>query len=579
METRKCQNCQNDFIIEPDDFSFYQKIQVPPPTFCPECRRQRRMAWRNERSLYRRQCDLCKKNIIAMYHESAPFPVYCRECWYGDGWDPTVFGREYDFSKNFFEQWKELQDTVPRLALFQRNAINSDYSNMVGEGKNVYLSVSVVLDSENIYYSKTIDKSKDIVDCLNVNDSQSLYENIEGEKNYNCQYMLLSRNCLDSYFLVDCVNCSNCVLSNNLRNKEFYIRNQKYSKEDYLVELEKLNLKSRVSREKLLGEFKEIKERTIYRFANIVRSVNSTGNNLFDVKNCLSCFDADDAENARYCYRVLNVFKDAMDCDFCIRSELMYEYANGGLNAYNVKFSCAALNAGRNLNYTDYCQNCTDIFGCISLKNKQYVFLNKQYSKEEYEKLRAEIIKQMETMPFTDKGGRIYKYGEFFPIELSPWAYNETLAQEINPLTKEEAEKKGYVWRDPEVKNFSITMPVNKIPDTIDEVDEKIFEEILECKHGGSCNHQCNTAFKIANFELAFYKKMKIPLPTLCPNCRYYERFPQTTALKLWHRKCMCSSASHFHGAEKCTVEFETAYSPDRPEIVYCEKCYQQEVY
>jgi len=25
--------------------------------------------------------------------------------------------------------------------------------------------------------------------------------------------------------------------------------------------------------------------------------------------------------------------------------------------------------------------------------------------------------------------------------------------------------------------------------------------------------------------------------------------------------------------------EFETAYAPDRPEIVYCEKCYQQEVY
>jgi hypothetical protein len=39
------------------------------------------------------------------------------------------------------------------------------------------------------------------------------------------------------------------------------------------------------------------------------------------------------------------------------------------------------------------------------------------------------------------------------------------------------------------------------------------------------------------------------------------------------------SKTNHFHGDKKCEVEFETSYAPDRPEIVYCEKCYQQEVY
>ena len=77
-----CQNCKKDFTIEPDDFGFYEKIKVPPPTWCPECRLIRRLVWRNERALYRRVCDLCKKNIIAIFHESVPFPVYCRECWY-----------------------------------------------------------------------------------------------------------------------------------------------------------------------------------------------------------------------------------------------------------------------------------------------------------------------------------------------------------------------------------------------------------------------------------------------------------------------------------------------------------------
>jgi hypothetical protein len=41
----------------------------------------------------------------------------------------------------------------------------------------------------------------------------------------------------------------------------------------------------------------------------------------------------------------------------------------------------------------------------------------------------------------------------------------------------------------------------------------------------------------------------------------------------------MCDKKNHFHGKEKCKVEFETSYAPERPEIIYCEKCYQREVY
>ena len=41
----------------------------------------------------------------------------------------------------------------------------------------------------------------------------------------------------------------------------------------------------------------------------------------------------------------------------------------------------------------------------------------------------------------------------------------------------------------------------------------------------------------------------------------------------------MCDKKNHLHGEEKCSAQFETSYSPDRPEIVYCENCYKQEVY
>ncbi|MBM3251119.1 MAG: hypothetical protein FJZ07_02705, partial [Candidatus Nealsonbacteria bacterium] len=61
-EIRTCQNCHSPFVIDVQDFDFYQKIKVPPPTWCPECRMVRRMMFRNERSLYKRKCDVTGKD-------------------------------------------------------------------------------------------------------------------------------------------------------------------------------------------------------------------------------------------------------------------------------------------------------------------------------------------------------------------------------------------------------------------------------------------------------------------------------------------------------------------------------------
>ena len=105
----KCANCHSPFTITPEDRKFYKKINVPKPTFCPSCRMQRRMSFRNERSLYSRSCDLCKTDIIAAYKPEATHPVYCPECWWSDKWDPKDHGRDFDFCRPFFEEFKELK--------------------------------------------------------------------------------------------------------------------------------------------------------------------------------------------------------------------------------------------------------------------------------------------------------------------------------------------------------------------------------------------------------------------------------------------------------------------------------------
>jgi tRNA(Ile)-lysidine synthase TilS/MesJ len=46
-ETKNCQNCKKDFVIEQEDFNFYERIKVPPPTWCSQCRTIRRFVCSN----------------------------------------------------------------------------------------------------------------------------------------------------------------------------------------------------------------------------------------------------------------------------------------------------------------------------------------------------------------------------------------------------------------------------------------------------------------------------------------------------------------------------------------------------
>jgi len=591
-ETRTCQNCKSDFVIEPEDFDFYKKIGVPPPTWCSECRMIRRFAWRNERSLYKRVCDLCGKDIIAMYNQGNPFPAYCHDCWYSDKWDPLNYGVSYEFSKPFFAQWKELFNRVPRLNLWQMDMVDSPYSN-IGRGvRNAYLSYSLVGGGgENIFYSKSVDLSSNIFDCLSVSNCESCYENVLNNGNNNSHYCVDSLRSIDCWFLFDCWNCQNCILSTNLRNGKYVIRNKQYSKEGYFEEIKKFNFGSYARREEVKKEFGELILGAIRRYATMGKVINTTGNYNGDAKNAVNCFYAyNNVENIKHCQRVINL-KDSYDVSYHINSELVYEYIIGGKDSRGIRFTMAGLDALRDSDYTDHCGSSSNLFGCIGVRNKRFCILNKQYDEKEYESLRTKIIEQMGDLPYFDSGGRSYSYGEFFPIDLSPFGYNETIAQEHFPLNEKTAEIKGYRWREKEKPKYNATIGFGDLPDDIDDVYDSILKETIVCehheknKHDAYCEANCTTAFKITPFELRFYRSKGIPIPRICPNCRHFERLQKVNPLKLWRRQCMCDYEAHgntvrhsHHPEGRCPNEFETSYSPERKEIVYCEQCYQTEV-
>ena len=565
-EKKVCQNCKKDFMIEPDDFSFYEKIKVPPPSWCPECRMIRRMTWRNERFLYKRICGLCNKSIISIYRKESPFIVYCHKCFRSDNWNPLNYGQEYDFKKPFFIQFNELQKKVPRLYAMVTDCVNSEYVNGAAYNKNCYL-IFASDHNEDSFYSHSIFYCKNIFDCLGMRYCELSAECIDCEKVSNCFY---SQDCAESYnlyFCKNCVNCSDCIGSVNLRNKSYCIFNKQYSRDEYFSKLREMELGSFSNLYSTVEKAKEFSFKFPVKYFHGKNNKDSTGDYMIHSKNSDHVFDVQDIENSKYLY-IVNKVKDSYDGYAVVENvELNLE-----IISHNSSFSkfCLSYWSGSHGTYADTCENCTNIFGCIGLRNKKYCILNKQYTKEEYEILVLKVITHMQEMPYQGKNNRIYRYGEFFPIELSPFAYNETVAQEFFPLSKNQVEKENYIWVDPESKKYTTTIQNDQIPDDINKTDEIICEEVINCAHQGKCNDQCITAFKITLTEYQFYKKKNLPLPRLCFNCRHYGRMEMRNPLKLWHRKCM---------KEGCTNEFETSYAPDRPEIVYCEKCYNAEVY
>ncbi|OGY85548.1 MAG: hypothetical protein A2233_03115 [Candidatus Kerfeldbacteria bacterium RIFOXYA2_FULL_38_24] len=594
QKIRTCQQCKKEFTIAPEDFAFYEKIQVPAPTWCPQCRMIRRMTFRNVRTIYKRKVVGTDKEVLSSFSASSPLKIYEQPYWMSDEWDAMRYGREYDFSRPFFQQLKELMLDVPWAHGYNSHSINSDYCNNCDSLKNSYLLFNSGFSEECFYGSEVLNSSK-CIDNTNIFQCEFCYECIDCQKCFNCFYDQDCVNCIEVFFSSNLADCHDCVGCVNLKHKSFCIFNVQYTEEEYKQRIANMHLNSYAAVQELIRHVREFQLTFPHKFMHGQANEEVSGDYLNHCKNTRASFLSKDLEDCAYSQLILFLLsKDSYDITVA-GGELCYELEEGG--GYNVRFAWLAIpkNLGTgqvDLTDIEYVMNCygvSNIFGCVGLKKKQYCILNKQYTKDEYERLRKRIIQHMSEMPYIDSQGRAYRYGEFFPTELSPFAYNETLAQEFFPLTKEEALQQGYVWRDSEERIIAPTLFSHTLPDTIEQIDTNIATKLIECQHTGTCTHQCTKVFKIIVQELEFYKKFNLPLPRLCHNCRHYERIQKRNPLVLHQRACQCAghatenavytnNTAHNHGTEHCSNTFTTTFSPDRKEIVYCEECYQKEV-
>ncbi|MEK7218804.1 MAG: hypothetical protein AAB728_05060 [Patescibacteria group bacterium] len=568
---RTCRQCSASFQVTPSDLAFYEKVSptfhgkkelIPPPTLCADCRQQRRLAQANQLNLYERKCDLTGASIISNIHPGAPCKVYRQQDWYSDKWDPLEYGREWDPSRPFFAQLKELLFTVPRPNVFTGFEFdeNSEYTNHAGKNKDCYL----IFDSDecrSCYYSYSINNCMDCADCFRTRKSELCYECVDCVRCYASAFLQDCDNCADSMFLKNCTGCKHSLMCSNLRNKEYFVENKPVSKEEFMRFRSLLGSRDMVLSAK--ERFGKLKLEHPQKYMHGVQNEGVLGDYLVNCKDAYLCYDSEDLWDCRHAYQGFMPLKNCMDVQECGDAELLYECCVCGYGMKNSGFCTLTLTSVNDVFYCHHCHHVKNCFGCVGLNRKEYCILNKQYTKEEYERLVPKIIEHMRKTPLRSPDGSFagQEWGEFIPAELSIHGYNETLAQDYNPLTKAQVEERGWKWFDkPEASDQYMGPPV-VIPDSIADADDSVCANILRCEATGK-------PFKIIPQELKLCQRLNVPLPRKTFFQRHQERMALRNPRKLWKRSCA-----------KCQKEIETTYAPDRPEIVSCEQCYLSSVY
>lgn len=562
-----CVQCEEQFKITPNDLQFYNKLQVPEPDLCPECRRIQLMCWRNERTFYSAKCAECGVAMVSCFSENSPLTVYCSKCWWSDKWDPLAYGSDFDFKRPFFDQFHDLMRAVPIGNLFIASSENSDYANYSVGNKNCYMAGASDYNQDSFYVDNS-NNNRNVCDVSLVNKNELIYDSVDIVHSYMCSHCQNLTNCNFCYFCADLIGCSDCVGCVGLRNVRCAIFNKKYSKEDYEIELKKLALNTHSGATKAAEKFQEFKRTQPRKFSNNVNSENVSGSHIVNSKNCENCFDIEGCKDCKdFCFG--HTSRDCRDVYGTTASELLY-FSAGIAESYDVKFSCLAWPGSNNIWYSFCTRTAKNCFGCISLRRNENCILNKQYSPEEYKKMFSRIRDHM-----IETG----EWGRYFPIKYAPWAYNETVVNDFYPKTREKVLALGWKWEDNLPGTFGKgTIKKETLPEDIKLTPENLINEIFECDCNSCGRHtgRCSRNYKIIKQELAFYKKIGVPLPQKCPSCRYFSRTALRTPRKLWQRQCMCAETSHQeHAPDKCHNVFLTAYSPNSRDKIFCEDCYR----
>lgn len=288
--------------------------------------------------------------------------------------------------KNFVKIYRELIKAQPHLAVHNFRCENSDYSDQLVDSKNAYLCFNGY-GLEDCYYLCDSRWSKNSVDLTYSNKCELCYDCLDCDECYNCHFMQDCERCTDSEYCYDCFSSKNLFGCVGLRNKQFYIFNQQYKKEEYEKKLEEAK---KLPLEKVVNWMEKLRLKTPQVAMRVRRSENSFGNYIFDSRDVDHGFNVHSVQDGVH-ITDSQMLKDCADVDMTFKSELLYEAIEDTDN-YNCNFMYWCANC-HDCEYIMYCFDCKNCFGCFNLKWKNFCILNEQYEEKEYFEL-VDAIKE-----------------------------------------------------------------------------------------------------------------------------------------------------------------------------------------
>lgn len=509
--TKVCRISWKEFIITDEEIVLLDKISpviggekfsLPLPTLCPEERQRRRLSFKNFFSLHKWVSSLSGQPIISIYPPEYPGPVYSQYEWWSDARDPYAYSLTLDTERAIWESWYELLTTAPQVCLENSYELceNSEYINGNGISKDCYL-VSNGADNEKCLYSYYLFGASNILNVTYCRFSENCSFSNHLYRCYDVHFSFDIPECRNSWYIFSCKWSHHLIGCVGLENQNYQILNQPASPEQYETTLAKLKTDKNF-RDRFIEKLERLIEQVGVERYILTGSMDSTGDFCYDSSKCHECYCASDSQDSAHIHDSYDTY-DSMDIDgWGDHTSLSYDCVAVGQHIDHIYWSSGIMNSSY-IFYSWQCDRSSYLFGCFGLKDAQYCIYNRQYTQEQWERHMKVIFQKMQSRE---------EWGEFVDAKYSPYAYNESHAGLILPLSNWETVERWLWWanREEKLSNINKTIPASKLPYDIIQIPDDVLNWAILCERTGK-------PYKIQPLELDLHRRFWIPLPRLHP--------------------------------------------------------------
>ena len=530
MKIKTCPITGREYALTNQELEARKVFDLPQPDLCPEERYRRLLGFLPEKHFFLRNCDASGAKLFSIFVPDCAFPVYNLEYWRSSEWDPLSYGQKFDFKRLFLEQLLELWRHVPRPATWDLDTEQSRVIHNVEKATQCYLC----FDGHNLercLYSVDLADCVECVDCYRLENCSGCYQTINSLGCSELRYSENSINCQNSWFLSNCRDCTECLFCSNLTGKTNYVFNQPVTKSQFDQSLRELSLGARPLLELARNRFVDFlaEQDSPHIFAESASEVS--GNVLFDCTHTYSSFECSGCADVFHGHNLRSVDSsyELISCE-----DVSLSTQSVALRHCKNTLNSVFCNGVTDAAYSAYCENSSDIFGCVGLRDKQHCIFNMQFDAENYKGLRDQIVQHMKDRSV---------WGAPLPMNFSGHAYNHSAANEYMPLTKIPAKMMGFHWDESDrALRPSELVGDSKGSELFSEIPERMNE--IDPATAAKATYICTLSgkpFQLTKAETEFYRKAGLPPPSLCFQQRHLERLAHLTPHALFERKCVRS--------------------------------------